>query len=144
VAVFFISGSNCLAAEATVVWDPNVEPQLAGYRLYYGTVSGNYSYTVDVGNITQFTLTMLAEDVLYYITATAYDELGNESGFSNEITWIALSTPLPPLPPTNGIINYELIEIKKLKKPKFTILPDGSIMYILPDAQPGDTFIWSY
>ena len=31
------------AAQVTVGWDPNTEPDIAGYKVYYGTVSRNYS-----------------------------------------------------------------------------------------------------
>ena len=38
------------AATVTVAWDRNPEPDIAGYRISYGTVSGVYTNTVDVGN----------------------------------------------------------------------------------------------
>ena len=46
--LFFSSTSH--SAAITLVWDPNIEPDLAGYKLYYGNASGNYINTVDVGN----------------------------------------------------------------------------------------------
>ena len=32
-------------------WDPNDNPDLAGYRVYYGESSGNYDHIIDVGNV---------------------------------------------------------------------------------------------
>ena len=57
---------------------------LAGYRLHYGTESGKYLYVVDVGKYTSAELDDLAPDT-WYVAVTAYDYLGNESDFSNEI-----------------------------------------------------------
>ena len=49
------------------------------------TVSGSYSNTVDVGNVLTYTLTNLGAGT-YYIAASAYDNSGNESGYSNEVS----------------------------------------------------------
>ena len=73
------------AADVTLAWDPNpTTPD--GYRLYYGTASGNYTESIDVGNVTQYTLTDLSETVTYFIVARAYNDSG-ESGNSNEVSW---------------------------------------------------------
>ena len=45
------------AATATASWDPNPEPDIAGYKLSYGTAPGTYTTTVDVGNVTTWSLT---------------------------------------------------------------------------------------
>ncbi len=76
-----------LLTQATLIWDPNNEPDLAGYKLYYGLSSGNYPYIVDVGNQTTYTLTDLEVGKTYYITATAYNAAGLESDYSNEVVF---------------------------------------------------------
>ena len=73
------------AADVTLAWDPNPTPP-DGYRLYYGTASGNYTESEDVGNVTQYTLTNLSENDTYYIVVRAYNDTG-ESGNSNEVSW---------------------------------------------------------
>jgi len=62
---------------------------LAGYKIYYGTASGTYGYSIDVGNVTTYTLTGLAQGQTYYIAAAAYDTSSNQSGFSNEVSGVA-------------------------------------------------------
>ncbi len=57
---------------------------LAGYTLYYGNSSGNYTTTVNVGNVTTYTFTNLAAGT-YYFAVTAYDTSGNQSAYSNEV-----------------------------------------------------------
>ena len=72
-------------AAVGLAWDANTEPDLAGYKIYYGTASGNYSHSIDVGNVTEYTLTGLDEGVTYYLAATAYDADNNESDYSVEL-----------------------------------------------------------
>ena len=71
----------------TLAWDPNTETDLAGYRIYYGLESRNYASTVDVGNRTSYTLTDLTPEKVYYFAAKAYNSAGQESSFSNEISY---------------------------------------------------------
>src|SRR5438876_6257837 len=83
------------AAQVTLAWDPNTETDLAGYKLYYGTSSGSYPSSVDVGNLTSYTLSGLLEGRIYYFAATAYNLSLGESGFSNEVNK-AIADVTPP------------------------------------------------
>lgn len=56
---------------------------LAGYKVYYGTASGSYTSTINVGKVTSYTINNLASGT-YYFAVTAYDTVGLESGYSNE------------------------------------------------------------
>ena len=76
--------SNAFSGDVSLEWDPNIEPYLAGYKMYYGTSSNGYTCTVDVGNHTTCTISGLEEGNTYYFAATAYDLFGNESDYSNE------------------------------------------------------------
>ncbi len=86
--IFCISTAE--AAYLDLTWDPNQEPDLAGYRLYYGTTSGEYINFVDIGLTTTYRLNELLEDVTFYIAITAYDLAGNESDFSDEVSGVAV------------------------------------------------------
>jgi len=79
--------SAVYAAQISLEWDANGEPDLDGYRVYYGTSSGNYTASVDVGVNTHCVISNLEQGVTYYFAATAYDSEGNESGFSEEIVY---------------------------------------------------------
>jgi hypothetical protein len=61
---------------------------LAGYKIYYGAASGNYTASVDVKNVTSISLSTLdlQSGQTYYFAVTAYDAAGNESGYSNEVS----------------------------------------------------------
>jgi len=84
-------------AEITLAWDTNTEPDLAGYNIYYGTASGDYSESIDVGDVTEVTLTGFDDGGTYYFAATAYDEDDNESAYSEElIHTFSSGKPKPP------------------------------------------------
>ncbi len=57
---------------------------LAGYKIYYGTSSNNYTESMDAGSSTTATINNLPPG-LWCFAATAYNSSGNESGFSSEI-----------------------------------------------------------
>ena len=73
----------------TLTWSPNSDPDLAGYKVYRKTSAGA-PYTTPIGtirgNITTFHSTNLQKGTTYYYVVTAFDQLGNESAFSNEVS----------------------------------------------------------
>jgi len=76
------------AGQVTLAWDMNSEPNVAGYKVYYGTASRNYDWFIDVGNVTQITLTDLPSGATYFFAATAYDNSNPpiESTYSDEVS----------------------------------------------------------
>ncbi|HWR73107.1 MAG TPA: fibronectin type III domain-containing protein, partial [Nitrospirota bacterium] len=95
--LFFLVGlMNALTVyggTATLAWDPpttNVDGtplvDLAGYKIYYGTVSGNYTNTVDIGNRTTHQIANLTDSITYYFAVTAYNIYGSESGYSIQVS----------------------------------------------------------
>jgi hypothetical protein len=87
-----LSVQNVHGADVTLAWDPNSEASLKGYKVYYGSASGNYSFMVDVGNWTSLTISGLEAGKTYYFAATAYGPAGEESGMSGELRY---DTPRP-------------------------------------------------
>ena len=78
---------------ALIEWDQNTEPDLAGYRVYWGTVSGVHTGVVDVGltgapSAPAYVLSNLTVGVTYFVSVTAYDTANNESGFGPEVSFI--------------------------------------------------------
>src|ERR1700730_14264324 len=71
-----LGGASALhAATVTAMWDANSEPDVTGYVVSYGTASGQYSTSIDVGNVTAHPLT-LAPGNRYYVVVQAYDRGG--------------------------------------------------------------------
>ena len=88
-AISCLHPANAYAAQVTLTWSPNSESDIAGYKIYYGTGSRDYSNSTDVGNRTIHTISALDEGTTYYFAATAYDSLKNESDYSAEIVYTA-------------------------------------------------------
>ena len=70
-----------------VSWKESATGDLAGYRVYYDTQYTGYSYSnvVDVGNVTNHTLTGLPLGTSFHVAVTVYDTDGNESWFSEDV-----------------------------------------------------------
>jgi hypothetical protein len=80
----------------TLAWDPSPDSAVAGYRLYDGVASAAYTNVMDLGNATSGMVSNLVNGVTYYFAVTAYDTNGQESDFSDEISY---TVPWP----TNGL-----------------------------------------
>ena len=89
ILLLFIHISIVHSAQVTLAWNPNTEQDLAGYKIYYGTSSNNYTMGVDAGKNVTYTLSGLGNGITYYIASTAYDTEGYESDFSNEVVFNA-------------------------------------------------------
>jgi uncharacterized protein YtpQ (UPF0354 family) len=101
VAAIFFPHSFAFAGDVSLAWDPNTEPVLAGYWLFYGTASGQYSTQLDVGNVNTFTVSNLVPGT-YYFAAKAYGINGEQSGFSNEA--VKVIAPVDTTPPVVSIV----------------------------------------
>ena len=73
----------------TLGWDAGGDTNVAGYKIYSGTVSHHYTSVVTVGNVTQATITGLVPGQTYYYAATTVATGGIESDFSNETSYTA-------------------------------------------------------
>lgn len=89
--ILFAMLASCnLATAATAIlgWNASSSSDTAGYNVYYGTTSGNYTTKFNAGNVTSATISNLTAGVTYYFSATTVDTNGNESAFSNEASFI--------------------------------------------------------
>jgi len=88
-------------------WDANTEADLAGYRVYEKTAVGTYGELGVCTAVTTelaFTAATPHPDGAYSWVITAYDDAGNESGYSNEVS--AVFDSGPPAPPTGCSLTF--------------------------------------
>jgi hypothetical protein len=78
-------GDVANAATLTLAWNPNPEPDISGYVLYWGTQSGGYTSHSYVGNVTVQQVTGLADATVYYFAVRAYNTAGLMSDYSSEV-----------------------------------------------------------
>src|SRR6185369_14451296 len=87
------------ATSVTATWNPNPEPDIAGYRLSYGTASRSYSTTLDVGQVTSYSFSVTGGSTKK-IALQAYNTAGVLSSYSAEL---AVLVPLPSGPNISGV-----------------------------------------
>jgi fibronectin type 3 domain-containing protein len=102
------------AEQVTLAWDANTEPDLAGYKVHYGTASGSYTSSVDVHKVTTAVVTGLTAGQTYYLAVTAYNAANNQSGYSNQVSYSvpapngAPSTPATPSGASGALVNASI------------------------------------
>jgi len=85
-SLLLFTGQIAYGASINLIWDPNDEADLSGYRIYYGTSSENYDQSIDVGNVTSYKLSGLTKGIIYYLALTSYDTSNNESEKTDEVS----------------------------------------------------------
>ena len=70
---------------------------LAGYKIYYGTATGVYGTPKDVGNVMTYPISsVVTTKGTYFLVVTAYNTAGDESDYSNELSFRLKSIPAKP------------------------------------------------
>jgi hypothetical protein len=90
-------------------WDPNTEPDIEGYTVYYGTLSGVYDSTKSVSAAGD-TLWNMVPGTTFYIALSASDVDGYESLLTEELEFE--NTPL--LSPPEGLASTSLEDVIEL------------------------------
>jgi uncharacterized delta-60 repeat protein len=102
--------SGTSAGEMNLAWDPNMDPGLAGYKIYYGTTPGDYASFTDVGSVTHFTVTGLTPGLTYYFALTAYNDYFESRSYSNAVSAVASWHPgtLDPTFGNGGVVTHNV------------------------------------
>lgn len=107
-------------ASIELTWDPNPEPNIKGYRVYYGRESFPYPESKDVGRSVSFSIKKLTEGSTYCFAVTAYRKkkgTREESPYSPELKekFIRTVNQSPATPqntsPSSGQKGVELIPL---------------------------------
>ncbi len=103
--------ATALPATVSLAWNANTDQNLAGYKIYYGNASRNYSAVIDVGNATSYAVANLSSGT-YFFAVTAYNTSGAESPFSNEISTTIGATVTSRCDITlDGSVNFSDIQV---------------------------------
>lgn len=82
------------AQSVTLAWDASPSPSVVGYRIHFGTNSGNYTFATNTSLVLTQAV-VLPHPGRWFFAATAVDAGGAESDFSNEVEWEA--KPVAPV-----------------------------------------------
>ena len=86
-ALYSITANSAFAADLNLAWKASTGSNVDGYKMYYGTSSRNYPYSVNVGKHTSCGISGLQEGQKYYFAATAYNASDVESDYSGEFLY---------------------------------------------------------
>jgi len=85
--IIFGAAVEVSAVDVKLAWDPSSDDIVIGYNIYLYYSNWHYARYIDVGNRTEYTVTGLDAGITYYIAVTAYSGTGDESSFSNIVTY---------------------------------------------------------
>jgi parallel beta-helix repeat protein len=94
-------------SEIELTWDANSDPDLAGYLIFINKTGTYQSYTLNeilFGKRTSYIITGLNEDITYYFKIKAFDEVPNNSSFSDP-AWGVIPDETHPKPPTEVTVS---------------------------------------
>ena len=93
--LLLLAADRASAEQATVAWDSNPEPDVAGYYVSYGTTAGQYLMRVDAGPRTSYTFFGLPAGSRFYFVVEAYGRDGLVGPRSAEVAYLVPGTPAP-------------------------------------------------
>lgn len=86
----FTTAAASTVTSATLAWDAVTDPNVSGYRVYYGTAPGVYlqqpGQGIAVGKVTTYTIQGLKSGLTYYFAVSAINSSNVESALSNEVS----------------------------------------------------------
>ena len=104
--------ADLAADELKVSWNKNIEDDLRGYKVYWGTTSRSYSNNFYVGTDTTYTVPNLSQGNEYFFAVTAIDTANNESAYSAEVNFsLAIADITPPTLLSAAITSATTIEL---------------------------------
>jgi hypothetical protein len=77
-------------------WQPNLEPDLAGYKLCWGADTLNYADSIILGMVNSYPLTGLTNGTRYYAELRAFDSSAHEGLATPRASAVPGITPLAP------------------------------------------------
>jgi hypothetical protein len=75
------------AETVKLAWNPNPEPNIAGYRLHYWKQNDRLPVILDVGKQTSAAVNDLAPSTTYYFAVQAYNDVGLMSRLSSPVSY---------------------------------------------------------
>jgi hypothetical protein len=113
------------AQSVTLAWSPVPYANVAGYKVYYGRASRNYTNGISVGNVTNATISGLTDGATYYFAITTLSTFGLESGYSSEVSYMVPNgIPYIQVTPTNSAYGNVLVGTSKTNS--FTVRNAGT------------------
>lgn len=141
-ALLVLGEISSMASSVKLAWDPNQEPEVTGYRLYYGVTGGALTNSIDAGNVTTVSVPELQAGQTYNFHVKAYTTEGIESDPSNEVTYTVPVPNTPPnleVTPTHSVLQGAVLTFSAFAAD--TDIPAQAIRFSLEGAVPAGATI---
>jgi hypothetical protein len=109
IALLLLAAVQAGAAQITVAWDRNPEPDVTGYIVQYGPSSAPFTQSADAGNATTWTFGSALAGTTYSFRVVAYNAGGERSDPSGAVTAVADPSGLPTLVADRTVLNFGII-----------------------------------
>ncbi len=98
------------SSSLNIMWNQSADTNVQGYKVYYGTVSQQYTNVIVAGNVTNVTINGVQTGTTYYFAATSYNAAGWQSAYSPEIAYTvpAANATLTSGASTTGGFNFSI------------------------------------
>lgn len=122
------------AGSVILGWEPDPDPQVIGYNVYYGSASRDYTNAISVGAATNATVSGLREGLTYFFAVTAYTWDGLQSDYSAEVSQFMPITDrsrkafLPVSGAYNGLF-FETNQIRQFSSGFFSLVVSAAGAY---------------
>ncbi len=94
--------TNALLFTLLFSWKANTEPDLAGYKLYHGPTSGQYTNVIALGRTNGHAMQISGKQ---FFALSAFNAGGLESDLANELVYIP-----PPEVPTVRLVSERSVD----------------------------------
>lgn len=115
-----------------LTWEPNTDPDVIGYNIYYGPSSRTYTYAVPLGLVTNATVSGLREGATYYFALVTCTSGGSQSAFSDEVSQFIPVTNKSAFAAVSGTYNGLFFEADQIPQPSgglFSLFVNGRGAY---------------
>jgi hypothetical protein len=152
----FLQATVIPSNSAALEWNPNPEPDITGYKVYIGSVSGTYATVINVVGAAWTTLPSVPLGSTLYLAVSAYNTSGLESPRSAELV-VTADVPKPAAATSftlssagNGQLQWKYPKNASIPPDRFTVYASEDLVNwnptseILPSASASSDAQWLY
>ncbi len=110
-----------------VTWNASGDTNVLGYKVYYGTVSQQYSNVVVAGNATSTLISGIKPGNTYYFAATSYNAAGWESTYSPQISY-TVPVVNPPLTSPKASVSGFSFSVNSTATSQYVIIASTNLV----------------
>lgn len=142
-----VAANPAVSNSVILSWNASLDAGVAGYKVYYGPASLDYTNVIDAGLVTNLTIYGLAYGSTNYFAATEYATATNESAYSTEVVFVApaaVSLPVTNNSPTNSVAGNPPPQLNTVSNLVVTANPALTNSVILSWSASTDTALVGY